>query len=315
MNAISRITPADIQEAKTVDLAALIGTHVRLTKRGRSFWGCCPFHKEKTPSFKVEMGFYKCFGCGKGGDAISWVRESEHLNFEEAIRRLTNSSAPARFCGIRTKPARQSDDDAKRRRRAQMLWNEALPLPGTRADEYLRARGVRVRASAELRCAPAMEHSETGQHFPGLLARLSNDLGFCAVQRTYLAPDKPAKADVKPNKKTLGPMGNSAVRLFPVHERLGIAEGIETALSAAKLYSVPCWATLSANRISRIEIPKSVKFIVIFSDAGEVGTREAFAAQDQYEGQGYQVDVVTPQAHFNDKGASDFNDIVTGHAA
>ena len=55
-------------------------------------WGLCPFHSEKTPSFSVNpsKGIFKCFGCGKGGNAISFIMEIEHLNYPEAIRHLAS---------------------------------------------------------------------------------------------------------------------------------------------------------------------------------------------------------------------------------
>src|SRR6185503_1085503 len=73
-----------------VDLVALIGRHVELKKAGRSWKGCCPFHQEKTPSFNVtpEMHIYKCFGCGAGGDAISFVQRYFGKTFVDAVKDL-----------------------------------------------------------------------------------------------------------------------------------------------------------------------------------------------------------------------------------
>ena len=61
-----------------------------LTKKGNSYWGCCPFHSEKTPSFHVvpDRQMYKCFGCGKGGGAINFVMELENLPFKDAVALL-----------------------------------------------------------------------------------------------------------------------------------------------------------------------------------------------------------------------------------
>ncbi len=75
-------------------LVDLIGRKVSLQRRGREHTGLCPFHKEKTPSFTVneEKGFYHCFGCGQHGDAISFVMETESLNFPEAVERLANAA-------------------------------------------------------------------------------------------------------------------------------------------------------------------------------------------------------------------------------
>ena len=80
------------------DLVDLVGESVRLTKKGNSYWGCCPFHSEKTPSFHVvpDRKIYKCFGCGKGGGAINFVMELDNLSFREAVEVL------AKRCGMET---------------------------------------------------------------------------------------------------------------------------------------------------------------------------------------------------------------------
>lgn len=79
---------ARVREA--TDLVALVSEHVALKRVGRRFQGLCPFHQEKSPSFSVspEKGVWHCFGCGKSGDAITFVREVEHLDFVETIERL-----------------------------------------------------------------------------------------------------------------------------------------------------------------------------------------------------------------------------------
>ncbi len=73
-----------------VNLADLIGEYVTLQNKGGRWWACCPFHNEKTPSFSVnpEKGFYHCFGCGKGGNAIQFVMEQEKMTFPEACQYL-----------------------------------------------------------------------------------------------------------------------------------------------------------------------------------------------------------------------------------
>ena len=72
------------------DLVDLVSESVHLTKKGNSYWGCCPFHSEKTPSFHVvpDRQIYKCFGCGKGGGAINFVMELENLSFRDAVEVL-----------------------------------------------------------------------------------------------------------------------------------------------------------------------------------------------------------------------------------
>ena len=73
------------------DLVRVIEPYARdLRKKGANWMACCPFHQEKTPSFSVnpQKGFYKCFGCGKGGNAFTFLMEMEGLNFPEAIQRV-----------------------------------------------------------------------------------------------------------------------------------------------------------------------------------------------------------------------------------
>src|SRR5512132_3651228 len=84
------------------DLVALVGGATSLKKAGASWKGLCPFHTEKSPSFHVhpDKGFYYCFGCGAKGDAITFVRETERLEYPEAVAYL------ARLAGIRLPPRR-----------------------------------------------------------------------------------------------------------------------------------------------------------------------------------------------------------------
>jgi len=84
-----------IDELKSrADLVRIIEPYAPLKKKGANWMGCCPFHQEKTPSFSVNpsKGFYKCFGCGKGGTAFNFLMEMEGLNFPEAVERVAEMS-------------------------------------------------------------------------------------------------------------------------------------------------------------------------------------------------------------------------------
>src|SRR5919106_1717367 len=74
----------------STDLVALAGEHIALKRVGRRFMGLCPFHNEKTASFSInpDLSVFHCFGCQKSGDAITFIREIEHLDFVEAVERL-----------------------------------------------------------------------------------------------------------------------------------------------------------------------------------------------------------------------------------
>ncbi len=134
------------QVRAATDIVALISEHAALKKVGRRWSGLCPFHTEKTPSFSVnaEEGFYYCFGCHASGDAISFVRAMEHLDFVDAVRYLADRG------GITLHEDSESGRDHKRRselleamERAVQWYNERLlraPDAGP-ARDYLRSRG------------------------------------------------------------------------------------------------------------------------------------------------------------------------------
>lgn len=86
-----KLSQRTIEEVQNrVSIEEVVSDFVSLKKRGQNLIACCPFHDEKTPSFSVSptKGIYKCFGCGKGGDAISFIMEIEGVAYPEAIRRL-----------------------------------------------------------------------------------------------------------------------------------------------------------------------------------------------------------------------------------
>jgi DNA primase len=126
-------------------IADVVGRHVRLSRRGRDLWGCCPFHKEKTASFHVvpDKGFYHCFGCGQHGNAIDFVMAIEGVDFSQALQRL------AELCGL---PAPRSGGEGKTRvapsiyaaNQAAARWfaGRLEAQGGQRAAEYLSTRGL-----------------------------------------------------------------------------------------------------------------------------------------------------------------------------
>lgn len=88
---MGRISDEDVARVRdATDLVSLVSETVVLKKKGRLFWGNCPFHGEKTPSFKIDptTQLWHCFGCSRGGDAFGFVMQAENLDFPDAIRRL-----------------------------------------------------------------------------------------------------------------------------------------------------------------------------------------------------------------------------------
>ena len=81
----------NLEVLKSSSIVGVIERYIPLRKNGANFIACCPFHSEKSPSFVVSeaKGMFKCFGCGKGGDALSFIKEYEKIDFNEAVKRLS----------------------------------------------------------------------------------------------------------------------------------------------------------------------------------------------------------------------------------
>ncbi len=125
------------------------------------------------------------------------------------------------------------------------------------------------------------------------------------------APRGGLKANVSAPKLTLGVMRDGAVRLRPAGPVLGIAEGIETGLSAMQLFDVPVWCSLSAVRLARLWLPPETLEVHLFADNGAPGHEAAERAARVYQGQGRRVVVRFPPEKFGD-----FNDLLrAGEAA
>jgi DNA primase len=121
---------------RRTDLVQLVARRVKLTRKGHAFWGVCPFHKEKTGSFKVEneRRSYHCFGCGAGGDAFKWLQETEGLSFPEAVQKLAGEA------GVEL-PAWSPEDEARESRRKSLYEIIELACQFYEAQLHTRAGG------------------------------------------------------------------------------------------------------------------------------------------------------------------------------
>ncbi|MFA5514628.1 MAG: DNA primase [Sphaerochaetaceae bacterium] len=92
---MAKISESVIEEIKNrISIIEVISPYLTLTRKGDRYWGLCPFHEEKTPSFSVlpEKGFFHCFGCNKSGSIFDFVMEMEHLSFPEALKKLAEKA-------------------------------------------------------------------------------------------------------------------------------------------------------------------------------------------------------------------------------
>jgi DNA primase len=150
---MSRITEETIQEIqRRADAVTIIGEYVRLEKKGGRYWGLCPFHNEKTPSFSVDpdKNFFYCFGCHKGGGIISFVMELEKLSYPETLELLAKKlNIPVIYEAGSPDPeetnrTKQREDLAELYRRVAISFHHILTATeaGKKALTYVRERGV-----------------------------------------------------------------------------------------------------------------------------------------------------------------------------
>ncbi len=142
------LTPQWLDELRArTTLSTLIGRSIKVTRAGREYKACCPFHNEKTPSFTIndEKGFYHCFGCGAHGDAIRWMTDQRGLSFMDAVKEL---AATAGMDVPAPDPrAAKLQEEAKSLRdvtAAAAAWFAAQldGIDGARARAYLAKRGI-----------------------------------------------------------------------------------------------------------------------------------------------------------------------------
>ena len=100
------------------DIVEVINDYVTLKRKGVNYQACCPFHNEKTPSFVVSpsKGLYKCFGCGKGGNAVSFVMEHENITYPEALKIV------AKKYGIEIKEREETEEDVRRNNNRESMF-------------------------------------------------------------------------------------------------------------------------------------------------------------------------------------------------
>ncbi len=158
---------------------------------------------------------------------------------------------------------------------ATAIWSACRPVKGTLAEIYLASRGFTdLPNNLPLGFHPALKYPGKGK-MPALVCRVDDFSGdITGIWRIYLEPDGSGKADVPNAKLGLGPCGGGAVRIGGVAPKVGLAEGLESALGAWCLTgrAYPVWAALSTSGMTGIELPLVVKQAIVFPD-GDHGMR------------------------------------------
>ncbi len=262
----------------------------------------CPSHADgKTPALKISDDPRKSDGidliCFAGCPWETVKRDLARGGLLEAFERKGGTPWP-KLKFPSQEPATPQDDN--RQEIATEIWQATEPIENTLAAIYLCSRGLHPPWPVWLRYHGALKHGPTGLRFPALVAGVTNGSGtFTAIHRTYLKLDGSGKAAVSTPKMALGSLQDGAVRLGRAGKALGLAEGIETALSAQQLFELPVWAVLG-GRFDRVAIPADVIELQVFADNGAPGQEAAAKTRDALTKAGKRVAIRRPPESFSD---------------
>ena len=269
---------------------------------------CCPCHQDRTPSLKIieqSVGgvIVYCFAGCDWRDIRAALRRRRMLpRFKPKFGYDTTESDGRR----RRRQIRERDERARKMEWARSVWAEAEPASGTFVERYLQRRGVTIPLPPTLRYHPSLKHVASGHGFPAMIAAITKwpDREVVGIHRTYLTLDGTNKAPVSSAKMMAGTCAGGGVRLSPIDGVLGLAEGIETALSVQQKYDLPVWACLSTSGLKSITVPDTCQKILLFPDGDDPGRKAAEDTAARLILTGKQVEIFTPpQGH-------DFNDIL-----
>ena len=295
--AMAYATSSRARNPELESIGAEIVRKLRGIWRGDHGMCLCPAHADRSPSLSVRVGdhalLFKCFaGCAWRDVLHEVLRLDENALHNVDGEALASSGTPT---------------DLWRRQQALRIWDEARPIIGTPAEIYLRRRRIAVLPRA-LRFHPRtpLGQGDAVDFRPAMISALHDgglhgDGRFVAIQRTFFDRDDARRArDLADSRMTLGRPDRAAVMLGPATSVLGLAEGVETALSAMILFGISVWATLGSERLHQIALPDRVTRLVLFPDndiAGEIGAANAVEA---YAMAGRTIDVEFPPMGFKD---------------
>lgn len=244
---------------------------------------------------KGGSGSFFCSQCG-AGSGPELIMRVKGIDFKEAAREIE------RVVGfIKPGTLKPAQSDADKIAALRRIWKESAPVrEGDEVSRYLAVRGLVVPQTNALRCHPGLSYrdgDETGRYSCMLALVAAPDGSGASIHRTYLQEGRKAPVS-KPKKLMPGlPISGAAVRLSPVAECLGIAEGVETALAAAAQFGMPVWAAVSAGGMESWIPPEGVKRIVVFgdNDVTYTGQKAAYALAHRLAMSGIAVDVRIPE--------------------
>ncbi|MBU9819945.1 toprim domain-containing protein [Rahnella sp. BCC 1045] len=214
-------------------------------------------------------------------------------------------------------PAKKLESDVSAERDRILRHFSAMPpLRGTLGEGYLNKRGINTMPSADaIRYCPNQKAGTGGVYQALWSLATDNKANLCYLHRTLLDGDKKADVDVAKKQRALQEKNvlehavSVAIRLFPVASTLGIAEGIETALSCKQLYGVNTWSVINAGFMEKFRVPAGVQHLVIFADMDvHTATGQAAAFACARSNLNAKNDLLKISIRWPDNG--DFNDLI-----
>jgi putative DNA primase/helicase len=255
---------------------------------------------------KNGNGDYYCNNCGPG-DGFSLLQKHFNISFPDAVKKV------AEFLNVEfTNEKNNSKDTQDPRVMLRQLWAAGQKLTGgDPVSKYLHGRSISLTPD-NVRYCPECYESETKRKYPAMVALIHDTKGDAVgIHRTYLA-DVPTKKKMMPSLK---PLNGSCVRLNRIEnqmfneDKLGIAEGIETALSVSQCFHLACWATLSTSLMEKWEPPVDCKIrhFIIFGDTdiNFAGAKAAYTLAHKLAVKDYIVELNFPIS-------GDWNDYLIG---
>jgi len=276
----------------------------------------CPTHDDHEPSLTLKDN-------PEGGLTVHCFAGCDWQDVKDALRRLgllprfdgkfeslsnfTSGHNPnsAQF-------SRQAEDDRKRTAWVKSIWDASETAQDSPVSNYLESRGIHL-CPPTIRFYKALRHADTGLYFGAMVAAVTRwpSRDVVGIHRTFLQPLGRGKAQVSSPKKMGGLCGGGAVRLGPhsLQNRkdcvLGLAEGIETALSVQQATGISVWACLSTSGLRRVLVPNHVTEIRIFADHDPPGIDAANEAADRFIDLGKTARIAMPPAP-----GQDFNSLL-----
>ena len=284
----------------------------------------CPLCGRKKFRIDNKQGSGSWICTCSSGYAMQLLMEVEGKDFKEMAQEL--DKAYGNYSPEIPRGEFKRQDEFIPSKQEQMLtrFSSIGRIENTPVQTYLNNRGIHTLPTSSVKFSKAEYDKDTNRSYQTMYSIATDDhMNIVYLHKTFIENGK--KADMERSKKIYSAMDNKvvcstcgntstqscAVRLFEHGETLGIAEGIETALSATQLSKIPCWAVMNTAILKAFKAPKGVKTLIVFADNDRHGAGLAAAIQCANKNVLANNDVAQVFVRWNEDAGIDFNDMLT----